>query len=135
MKIITALFLCLLSCNLAIGKESVKPLDKSQVKVVVYHAEWCTPCKRMEAEVWPNKEVKEALKKFKSFEEIDVDTEVGEKLVASQQIKLIPAIVFIDSKDEVRKKVYGFRDIKQMLSILKEDIKPKVTVIEEPLKG
>jgi len=75
--------------------------------LVDFYADWCTYCKKMDRNVYPKKEVREALNKY--FHPVRINTESNQKITFDGKtytkkslsnafgIKKLPTIIFINS--------------------------------------
>ena len=68
---------------------------KSEGKLVVidFTAEWCKPCKQMDAETWANPRVKNWLAKHAIAVKVDVDQEP--KLAQEFEVQAMPTVIIL----------------------------------------
>jgi thiol:disulfide interchange protein len=99
---------------LAQAKRENKPL------VLDFHAEWCVPCRQMESQVFPDREVAARLKKV-VFVRIDTDKEPE----LSEQLGVVglPDIRFATSDGRIVRKSVGFQNAPDFSKQLDELIK------------
>jgi glutaredoxin len=71
------------------------------MRILKFTAVWCSSCHK----------VKEALKHRTDIEEIDVETEEGEELSMTYNIRSLPTIVAIDDDGNVTDRSIGTSDI------------------------
>lgn len=77
---------------LAESKESGKPV------LIDFSAVWCPPCKVMEADVWPNQRVRDALEAHVVPLQLDVDEPTSAAVSRKYGIQAIPTILLVDSE-------------------------------------
>jgi len=95
-----------------------KSLNEPGLPVVVkFGADWCPPCKMMDAVL---EEIKKELKDEMKFAKINVEKE--RDLADEYQIGTLPTIIFFKEGKEVQR-TEGFSDIKDLSSKLKKWIK------------
>ena len=80
------------------------------MQLLKFYAEWCGPCKMMNA--WLAKHECE-------IEIVDVDVDQNKELCQKYNIRGVPTLVLLNDDDTVRKTLVGFDPVKleQMLQI------------------
>lgn len=80
--------------------------------VVVFHADWCPWCRKLEREVLTDPSVIDALK---VFGKVSVDTEENTDTSAAYEITGIPTIVLLDRDCRETLRIRGFVDAETLL--------------------
>lgn len=92
---------------------------KAEKKVIFLdaYASWCGPCKRLQKEVFTQKEVGDVFNE--KFINVKMDMEKGEGPALTQQYPLeaYPTLFFIDGNGKVVKKVIGFYPAAELVAI------------------
>ncbi|MBE0663326.1 MAG: thioredoxin family protein [Bacteroidales bacterium] len=81
------------------------------------YATWCGPCKKLNAQTFPNAEVGKYYNE--RFINVKVDGEKGEGLTLRQRynVRGYPTLLFINHKGEVVKSTAGFRDPERFIEL------------------
>ena len=90
-------------------RENKKPL------FIEFYADWCGPCKQMDAEVYSEPDVIEALKYFTCVR-IDVDSAMN--VAAAYQVNSIPRFIVVSVDEEIVGDQIGFVRKDYFLSVL-----------------
>lgn len=92
---------------------------KSEKKIIFLdaYASWCGPCKLLQKNVFPQKEVGDFFNK--EFINVKIDMEKGEgpALALQYPLEAYPTLFFIDSDGKVIKKVIGYQSPEGLLAI------------------
>jgi len=84
-----------------------------------FTAAWCPPCQVMDANVWPNDEVKAAVAKQVVPAKIDVDDEANVNVARRYGIRTIPTLLLVDANgDELARG--GFMNAKALIEFLQK---------------
>jgi thioredoxin 1 len=94
-------------------------LAKKENKLIFLdvYATWCGPCKRLDAQTFPNPEVGKYYND--RFINVKVDGEKGEGLTLRQKyaVRGYPTLLFINHKGEVVHRTAGFRDPERFIEL------------------
>jgi len=85
--------------------------------LVYFHANWCSPCKKMLATTFQDSAVAAELEE--QFILLKVDTDGHPELSRLFQVSAIPEIRILDRTGREIRQIEGFQDVQQMLAILK----------------
>jgi thioredoxin 1 len=77
------------------ARQSEKPL------LVVFSAAWCSPCKRMKREVWPDEQVVQAVEKDYVPLYVDIDEQQQADVTARYQVRAIPAVFIVNANGDI----------------------------------
>lgn len=105
-------------------EQALKKAKKEKKLIFVdAYAVWCGPCKWMEANVFPEKEVGDAFNK--KFINLKIDMEKGEgpELARKYNVRAYPTMFLIDGDGKVVKRILGAKKKDQLLSEVEEYIK------------
>jgi len=83
---------------------------------MVFSAEWCGPCRHMEATTYRDEAVVSALRDFMPLK---VEFFAGSGLASKFKVALIPTMIVLDGKGEVIARDVGFRSSEEMLLTLR----------------
>ncbi len=101
--------------------------EKKLVFVDIF-AEWCTPCKLMEQEVFTRKDVADALKNdFLSYH-VDGEKKTGPMIRMAYNVEAYPTILFLDADGKVLAKNIGSMSASGLTKLAAE-AKRKATAI------
>lgn len=98
-----------------LGYEAALARAKEQEKLLLidFTASWCQPCKRMEAETWPDADVLAWLAKHAIAIQVDVDEEA--ELAGRFGVQAMPTVVALRGDEEVDR-IVGYRDAAGLLA-------------------
>ena len=72
---------------------------------IEFYADWCGPCKHMDAEVYSQPEVVEALKHYAA---VKIDVDAAMNVAAAYQINSIPRFIVVSVDEEIVGDQTGF---------------------------
>ncbi len=75
--------------------------DQKRPVLLVFGATWCSPCKKMKREVWPDATVAETVQKGFVPMYVDVDDQTQSTVTARYQVSSIPAVMVLDSSGQI----------------------------------
>ena len=137
-KIILFLFLVISTAlfsqdGIKFGKQSfVKTLEqaKKENKLIFLDAfaSWCGPCKLLDKNVFPKKEVGDYFNA--NFLNLHIDMEKGEGIEIAKKYSIYsyPTLLFIDGDGKVVYKAAGYMSPQELISIAKEAVNPENTL-------
>jgi protein disulfide-isomerase len=101
-----------------LAKVSTEARKQDKKILLRFSAEWCPPCRVMDANVWPGKDVQTAVEKGYIPVEIDVDAKGAANLARQYGVRGVPTIVTLDADGKVLARS-GFMRKKELLRFLK----------------
>lgn len=132
--IISTILLSLNSCRLFpsqelnfSSKDGVKFLDYNSSKLAVLskkeqkplfllaYANYCSSCKKMEKTVFPEPTVGSIFNQYFITAKVNIDSEIGKRLVSEYNIIHTPTLLFFDSNGKLMKGVEGFQDKEDLI--------------------
>ncbi|MCX7798621.1 MAG: protein-disulfide reductase DsbD [Melioribacter sp.] len=96
-------------------------LSNNKKVIIDFYADWCIPCKELDALTFSDREVIAEMKNFVTFK-VDMTqtfSEKNEKIRNKFNIVGIPTIIIIDSKGNEVERLTGFVDAKEFLKKLR----------------
>ncbi|MCF8093994.1 MAG: thioredoxin family protein [Desulfobacteraceae bacterium] len=97
-----------------------RALEKNRKMVIVFHADWCIPCRELEKQTLSDPLVAEKLKGFRVFE-VDM-THAADKEIRRIQskfgVKGVPTVILIDSKGEIVDQITGMTGTETFMKAL-----------------
>lgn len=105
--------------------EWIKSLDKArsiakkQNKIVMidFGADWCVPCKQMQATTFKDKEV---VLRAKDFVPVQLDADVESAAARKFHVDAMPTAIFLDAKGKVLARSTGFQEKSDFLKLMDE---------------
>lgn len=97
-----------------------KALANQQKMIMVFHADWCIPCKELDKITFSSKRVQEALENFQVFQ-IDLtlaSDQEARKVGKRFGVLGVPTIILMDSGGSEADRITGFVDADEMLDTL-----------------
>lgn len=106
-------------------KDSLAEAKKADKLVMVdVYADWCGPCKMLDAQTYSEKEVVDLCKDMISCK-IDADKEDGKKVSEKYKVTGLPTILFLDGDGEIVSKFVGFRKAPEFIKSIDTTLKAK----------
>lgn len=94
-----------------------KAQKEEKVIFVDAYAEWCGPCKRMAATVFPNEEVGSFYNRHFVNMKIDMEKGMGLDFRKQYPVSAFPTLFFIDAKGEIVQQVRGAQQVEGFLEL------------------
>ncbi len=97
-----------------------KSIDSGEMMIIDFYADWCIPCKELDAMTFSDQRVIDESKKYTSYK-VDMTktlSEENEKIRKKFNIVGMPTIIIIDSNGNERERLTGFVDADKFLEIL-----------------
>ncbi len=99
--------------------------------LIDFTATWCPPCRVMEADVWPDERVREAIEERVIPVQLDVDDPSSAAAVRRYGIQYIPTIVLVDGQGgEIARG--GFLSAGQMVDFVRQHAPEAAEASAEP---
>lgn len=98
-----------------------KEAKANNEKIIIdFSAEWCVPCRELDAQTFSNAKVIEAGKDFKAFKAdmTKSDSEETEKLRQEFKVIGVPTVLIIDSKGNEVHRLTGFVNAEEFLKLM-----------------
>ncbi|MBK7107369.1 MAG: protein-disulfide reductase DsbD [Ignavibacteriae bacterium] len=95
-------------------------LSNKEKMIIDFYADWCIPCKELDALTFSNEEVIKASQNFKSFK-VDMTKTLSEETEIIRkkfEIRGMPTVLIIDSKGNEVERITGFLNAKEFLKII-----------------
>ena len=90
--------------------------SQNRLLLVDLYADWCGPCRRMDAEVWNRPDVVALTAKFVC---VRVDADRARATLAYYDVHGLPSMLFLDPSDRVVRRAVGFQDAGEMSQLLR----------------
>lgn len=116
---------------------SKKAGDSNKFQVVVFNAEWAKSCIWMDENTFSDQSLINFINKNTICTKIDIDSEIGFKLLNIYNVQYLPTILVLDSKGKEIARSQELLDGTSMLSFISTVIptyNPKTPKMEQPLK-
>jgi len=100
----------------------VQSKEENKKIILDFYADWCIPCKELDALTFSNENVIEASKEFATYK-VDMTKSLApevEKLRKEFNIIGVPTVIIIDSEGDEVKRITGFVRAEEFLNLLKE---------------
>ena len=99
-------------------------LNSNDKIIIDFYADWCIPCKELDALTFSDPEVIKALSEFNSYKVDMTKTMSDETALIREKFKIIgmPTVLLIDSKGEEIHRITGFLNAEEFLKLI-SDIK------------
>jgi thiol:disulfide interchange protein DsbD len=95
---------------------------KNNDKIIIdFYADWCIPCKELDAVTFADKDIIDALSDFKALK-VDMTKSISDektKLRKQFNVKGMPTIIFINSNGKEVTRITGFVEPEKMIKIIK----------------
>lgn len=95
---------------------------KNNDKIIIdFYADWCIPCKELDAVTFADKDIIDALSDFKALK-VDMTKSISDektKLRKQFNVKGMPTIIFINSNGKEVTRITGFVEPEKMIKLIK----------------
>ncbi len=95
-----------------------KSVEKKLPYLMIFEADWCSPCQWMEKFTYSDPELMEMMREDYAVVKMDIDEFEGYALKAQYEVKYLPTFLFFDTKNELiarYEKTVGPETMKSML--------------------
>lgn len=89
--------------------------SENKLMLIDFYADWCPPCKQMDRETWPQKEVKDAMDNVVALK---VNIDANSSLAMGYSIKSIPVILITDARGNEIYRMEGMQSAPEMNKLL-----------------
>lgn len=132
-KIIFSLLVLTVSVYLLIPKEKLEPewqkfslqsyessLNNDERMIVDFYADWCIPCKELDALTFSNEKVIKEMERFTNYK-VDMTkmTQENEDLRKSFNVVGMPTVLIIDSQGKEINRITGFVNAEEFINFIK----------------
>jgi thiol:disulfide interchange protein len=93
----------------------------SNLVMIDFYADWCAPCKQLDAQTFRNAKVRQFLQNRTVPIRVDVDK--NKKLVGKYNIQAIPCMVFVDGEGKEVGRILGFESPDNFLKKARKIVK------------
>ncbi|MDA7502286.1 thioredoxin family protein [Chitinophagales bacterium] len=90
--------------------------------VVAFHTTWCEPCKKMEAEVYPDAELGRFLKTHYLAMKVNAESIMYKDFAAQQFVSSFPTLIIFSPEGETLSRLGGYQDIESLMTELKKHL-------------
>ena len=113
---------------------SVAQADQKDYYVLKFGAKWCQPCQQMDRDVWPQRIIKNEVKKFKNgrLYKFDSDKSKDKDVFIRYAITNIPTVLIVDKDGTVVKRAVGYMNTNQLYDFLHNNIGVKTQIGRHP---
>jgi thioredoxin:protein disulfide reductase len=97
-------------------------LKNNEIMVIDFYADWCIPCKELDAITFSDPKVVEEMKRFSVYK-VDMTqtlSEKNEKIRNKFNIVGMPTVLIVNSKGEEIERLTGFVNVEEFLQLLKK---------------
>ncbi len=107
--------------KLALDKAIEKAKSDKKIVMVDFYADWCGPCKQLDAKTFSEEKVK----KFLTDKTIPIKVNIDDnkKLSGQYKITAIPCLVFINGEGKEVGRILGYRDVSKFLEEAEKIVK------------
>lgn len=104
----------------SLEKAKVQAKKENKLIFVDNYATWCGPCKKLDANVFNDKELADYFNK--TFINVKIDVEKGEGPSVKQKYKInsVPTLLFLDHEGNVKHRAIGYMNKTQLLKTAKD---------------
>jgi thioredoxin-related protein len=88
--------------------------------ILVFTAQWCSPCKAMEKDVWPTQDVKAVSSQFYSGRPYRYESPKDDKQFEKWKVDAIPCVIVFNPKTQRLKRHVGYMDALRLKQFLLE---------------
>ena len=93
--------------------------EKTKEKhVLIFSAQWCSPCRQMKSNVLSDSKVKQRLSEYDSVQYLDIDESNGRQLSAAYRVSAVPTVIIVNEEGRP-KKMGQFMNTYNFLEFLK----------------
>lgn len=108
--------------------------DQKDYYVMKFGAKWCSPCQDMERYVWPNKKIKNEIKKFKNGKlyKFDSDKKSDRHVFIQYAVTNIPTVLIVDKDGTVVKRAVGYMNTDDLYDFLHNNVGKRIQAGKHP---
>jgi len=120
--------------NLSFEETVVKAKKENKLIFVDVYATWCRPCKMLDYQVFPNKELGKYFNKHFISVKIDGEGTDGRQIMSQYGLSSYPSLLFLNTEKEIIRKVIGFVYADELIKQGKYAINPTLSPSYKALK-
>ena len=104
--------------DLTLEAALAKAGETEKMVVIDFFATWCAPCKQMDKETWPHKDVVAWVQKNAILIKVDVDK--NPHVARAYAARSLPRLLVVNTHDEIVGDWLGYREAGAFLSLIRE---------------
>lgn len=103
-------------------QSTAQAVDKSDLYVVKFTANWCGPCQQMNRYVWPDQKVQKELRKYRNGKVYSINVDTDKDWVRKYRVTAIPTVIIMDKDGVALKRAVGYMSAEQLANFLDDGV-------------